>query len=716
VSAALNAGERDENKLANSGFDAAHPHHGRLGKGDPLAKDWLRIRDHIVRPFLEAEALKVPLATVTTSAPSERIDGMDIFSGNRAPDWEAFKTAGFGFAVHKVSERYVSGGLGADDTFEPRWTATRSHGIIRGSFHYYRHIDGASGDTQAALVLQHLSRLVPGDLAPTLDFEQESLVKGSHAPTAAGWRTEIESFLDTIERTLGRTPIIYTSYWAWYLAVQDHHSKADVAHFMSYPLWLVRVRLPAAITVDGKTVGANQLGDEQLEKNWKKPLVQREAGMVADWRYDQRKTSFPYELPPGGEPPPPTKQHPLYPVPEPWVREPRTAWAIWQYSGLTPGKFLRGGDHPLGLDGQSDFDVTRGGIHALEGLADLGRFGLARAGGTTWVTHREAGRTHVLLGGTRWASRDATGEGGLVAGASDAVLLSQGAGVYAYYRVGDRLFEATATQASPFAGSTRTEGTLLDDGVIHDPRVAADASKRCVVYWANDPGVSGRPARDDWQLRIFEAGRWAPARAVLSAASVRQAPSGQPTVYLQGSVVHIVGRVGSEGHLVDVACDAGRWTSQDYFDGSFTWPADENAHDPRHAATYSPTVYTVGNATFVAFRSVRGEIYLVLVAQRSITNLWSTTRAPSRAAGHPTSFVVENRPHIVFRAVDGKLYDIFYAQDWTCAEIDCGDEVVGDPVATSDGRIGFVTARTNDGAVRVARFEAGTWTCEQASP
>src|SRR5207253_1565138 len=114
-------------------------------------------------------------------------------------------------------------------------------------------------------------------------------------------------------------------------------------------------------------------------------------------------------------------------------------------------------------------------------------------------------------------------------------------------------YEATATLGVPFSGGSRTEGILLGDGAVHDPRVAGDGSKRCLAYWAFDAGGGGRAARNEWHLLVFENGRWTPTDDVLRAAGVQQAPSGQPVPYLDGGAVHVVGRAGDEGHLVDAS-------------------------------------------------------------------------------------------------------------------------------------------------------------------
>ena len=59
--------------------------------------------------------------------------------------------------------------------------------LIRGAYHFYRYNVGTSapqnGDDQAEMVASMVSRLLPGDLAPALDFEGKYLVAAlaSHA-------------------------------------------------------------------------------------------------------------------------------------------------------------------------------------------------------------------------------------------------------------------------------------------------------------------------------------------------------------------------------------------------------------------------------------------------------------------------------------------------------------------------------------------------------
>ena len=81
------------------------------------------------------------------------------------------------------------------------------------------------------MVVEQVPRLGPGDLAPSLDFENAAVVTGNAEPTPAAWRVELESFLDTLEKAkLGRTPLVYTSGSAWGSHIQAAAAGPDFAH------------------------------------------------------------------------------------------------------------------------------------------------------------------------------------------------------------------------------------------------------------------------------------------------------------------------------------------------------------------------------------------------------------------------------------------------------------------------------------------------------
>jgi GH25 family lysozyme M1 (1,4-beta-N-acetylmuramidase) len=639
--------------------------------------------------------------TAAAIAPEPRVDGIDIYGGNDEPNWGAFKRAGFRFAFHKTSQQFART-TSIDTSFKDggRRDRTRSNGIVCGSFHFYGHSAHADGAQQADVVAAQVERLLPGDLAPSLDFELGASVAGMDGP---GWLRELSGFLDRVERRLGRTPIVYTREHVWANVVEStpRFDPAAFAYFEIYPLWTIH-EFDRTEVVDGEAVpiSADILQEHEKHHDAHIAKYRRAAAMLGNDRFDARATTNPTLHPPHGHMPD---------IPVPWQRLGR--WAFLQYSDLTPGRFLAGGAQPLGMDRLTDFDVTRGGLHFLEGLADMGRLGVALTTSGVSVVHRELnGRTYVSLRpstASGWTARDLTAANLVGAEAKDVVLGAQGGQVFAYWRQGNSLREAAA--ASGFAGATDLRALFdpqdLSFDPIHDPRLAGDATTRYVVFWGFD---------DDWHVVRYDVGtrQRTPIPNLLRAALGNRAPSatGQPVAYLGGDArLRVVGRAGSDGRLFEVAWNGSAWTATDLFDGARWIDVDE----AKRAATYSPTVLAVDGETFVVFRTVRGDLCALARSRREIRSL--TSSAPFAAVGHPTSFVTD-AAHVVFRGLDGNLYDVNnLAGGGRVAKIDCGDvELVADPVAASSGQVAVVAARAIDGAVHLARFLSGAWTCEVA--
>ena len=317
--------------------------------------------------------------------------------------------AGISFVIHRCSI-----GRDPDTEFVARYRATRAAGLIRGSFHYYLHRDGVGGDVQGNRAVAAVQRLGPGDLAPSLDFEEAAVATGSHEPaTAAAWRTELEAFLDTVETKLGRTPLIYTRRTAWEAHVNRAGFRAaDFAHFGDYPLWVLyyNVRFHArdlTVTVAGveTTVNVNFNADHDPKRgdfaagpvgtqlfNLAKQEFRRQAWDAGDRLYAQRHAINP----------------PANTIPRPWAN-----WSLFQYVPFTPG-VMRAQGFPR--DFKIDFNVTRGGVYFLRGwrTSDSAPHGeqsalhrLPASGFTIRICQRivvgQSGPRHAVAGGIhRW--------------------------------------------------------------------------------------------------------------------------------------------------------------------------------------------------------------------------------------------------------------------------------------------------------------------------
>ena len=331
--------------------------------------------------------------------------------------------------IHKSSERTRSGEFSIDDAdFTTRWAATRAAGVIRGSFHYYRHLDGAGGDVPADRVVDKVERLVPGDLAPALDFENAAVCTGSAEPTAPAWRTELQTFLDTLERKLGRIPLIYTSASAWssHITSKPNYQPADFARFKDYPLWVKHYFGPRFVTVpDLAHPGTTVTLDLDKPPHPLTATFRRAAADRADNQYRRRQTLLPT-------------------IPLPWID-----FAILQYSPYTPGTLLN--NQPFS-EMSVDLDVTEGGPYSLRGLAEIGRPAVVVGGSGIVVAHADEDDTLHLISGSP-ASQTDISVSALTnpnIGGDPAAILSAGV-LCVYFRQGDTIVQWVQNNASQSA-------------------------------------------------------------------------------------------------------------------------------------------------------------------------------------------------------------------------------------------------------------------------
>ena len=621
------------------------------GPGSPTVPPW--------PPRLEAER---PEPTATLLRP----DGIDIYSGNRLPPWPSIRAAGISFIVHKCSERTKSGTLIPDQLFPDRWAQTRTNGFIRGAYHYYRHLRGADGQAQADFVARQVPRLGPGDLAPSLDFEGDAVVAGSPEPTPAGWRTELASFLDTLETRLGRTPMVYTSGSAWNGHVTSAAAaRADFADFGVYPLW------QKYYTTERQVAGKTDLDNV---RHWTPDLIQVAANR-AEAQYRKRLSSRPY------------------PAPLPPWRD----WALFQYSPYTPSSFL---NNPF--EREVDFDVCNGTVYRLRGLADLGRVGITATASGAVAAHCEPdGHVHLLheRSPAAWSDTDLTA-GALPGPGGDPVAVADQGGVVLYFRGHDRVLEA-AQAARPGGWQVTDLSGIAGVTGWHDPRAVLAASQRFVVFAGDD---------DDWHLLTRSAdGRWSAAHLLAEArrggAVQLPASSGQPAVYLApGSLSpHVVGRLGTSGELFELAPGSRGWQATNLT--RLVTPGVP-------AATYSPAIYHGGTETFVVYRALRGQLWQIATGAHRAVNLSAAAAGSVRAAGHPACFVLGDEVHVVYRGTDQNIYELYgRGAAWSGRRLPCPGLAASDPACVADGRGALAAVRGADGMVRVLRFDGSAWTC-----
>ncbi|OGF63839.1 MAG: hypothetical protein A2Y62_21580 [Candidatus Fischerbacteria bacterium RBG_13_37_8] len=176
---------------------------------------------------LDGEQSHSILQTITIQNTGQAwMKGIDIYEKNVGfPSWQDMYNAGFRFVFHKASQYRVDNAFNSSPEY--RWSGMRDAGLIRGAYHFYKHNAGTVQE-QAQRYIDVVQRLVPGDLGPVMDVEDET-----PGQNATYWISTMHTFLDAVETALGRTPIIYTSerYWKEYVGNNNEFSE--------YPLWVV---------------------------------------------------------------------------------------------------------------------------------------------------------------------------------------------------------------------------------------------------------------------------------------------------------------------------------------------------------------------------------------------------------------------------------------------------------------------------------------------
>lgn len=183
-------------------------------------------------------------AVMAAPAPAQILYGLDVSKWNG--DWVDHlrgSLAGISFVFVRASD-----GLSADPAFDRHWTAVRSNGLVRGSYHFYR-VD-LDPEHQVQLYLRMLGGAPEqDDITPVLDFEAGSFPSAT-PPSKEKVQADLLRALQALERHGGRVPMIYTNW--------DVGTKwLDDERFARYPLWIAdwtqrqAPRLPATWAQQG---------------------------------------------------------------------------------------------------------------------------------------------------------------------------------------------------------------------------------------------------------------------------------------------------------------------------------------------------------------------------------------------------------------------------------------------------------------------------------
>ncbi len=153
------------------------------------------------------------------------VHGIDVSHYQSFIDWDRVAAQGVDFAFMKATE----GQMMVDTLFVENWEQSKTTGLKRGAYHFYR--PTVSAEMQARHFMQAVN-LDYGDLPPVLDVEVLDGV--SKAKLLVGIRT----WLYLTEIHYGVKPILYSNL--------KFYNKYLAGHFTDYPIWVARYsnRLP----------------------------------------------------------------------------------------------------------------------------------------------------------------------------------------------------------------------------------------------------------------------------------------------------------------------------------------------------------------------------------------------------------------------------------------------------------------------------------------
>lgn len=139
--------------------------------------------------------------------------------------------------------RSTEGVTYTDPKFASNWTTAKEKGYIRGAYHFYRSDD--SPEQQAANFLKAIKDLEDTDLAPIIDFENQSIAEGANKEKVI---EDLWKFIFIVEEKSGRKPIIYTN-----VNIGDNYLTAF--RFANYTLWVANYTTAENPTMPGAWKG-----------------------------------------------------------------------------------------------------------------------------------------------------------------------------------------------------------------------------------------------------------------------------------------------------------------------------------------------------------------------------------------------------------------------------------------------------------------------------
>lgn len=168
---------------------------------------------------------------MSTAAPlnlSSLAQGIDVSRFQSHVNWPQVKQAGMSFAFARALD--IAGGTSGDSQFATNWAGIKAAGLRRGAYCFFRvNHDPAP---QAQLYLHLVGQMDADDLPPALDLEEG----GSQGFTAQQILAAAQVWLDTVQKALGKRPIVYTDQNTLTTFLKDSTALAG------YPLWQAAYR------------------------------------------------------------------------------------------------------------------------------------------------------------------------------------------------------------------------------------------------------------------------------------------------------------------------------------------------------------------------------------------------------------------------------------------------------------------------------------------
>ncbi len=151
-----------------------------------------------------------------------QVHGIDISHYQGDINWKMLEQTRQGqFPISFIFMKATEGGDYADDKFVANFDSARTHGFIRGAYHFYN--PKTDANKQADFFIQSV-KLEAGDLPPVLDIEK----KGKDMEKL---QQDLKVWLRKVESHYGVKPIIYASY-----KFKTRYLNDSV--FNSYPYWI----------------------------------------------------------------------------------------------------------------------------------------------------------------------------------------------------------------------------------------------------------------------------------------------------------------------------------------------------------------------------------------------------------------------------------------------------------------------------------------------